>query len=161
MPQIESQPSHEASEQEQNEIVITKEMLGGLDDEEEAPQYYRGMDVHDAFLALFGKLKLEGKSDNVTSSLQDAIMYAPTARDKNGEEFLCAAGVDLLQGAKIKNSHIGRQTQFIADGFAFAQDIIIRKKGKEAGNPGKVIYMSPKQFLEWYNKNINIKKIEV
>lgn len=147
------------TKEQKSEIKITKEMLATLDDEEEASQFYRGMKVREAFLALFGKLELRAENDNVTVSLPDAIPYAPTSQDQKGNKFLCVAGIDMLPGAEIKNSHLGRTTQFQASGRAIARDIVIRLAGKEPGKPSKVIYMNPKEFLGWYDKNIE--KIEV
>lgn len=142
-----------------SEAKITREMLSLLESEEEAPQFYRGMNVRDAFLALFGQLELRAENDNVTSSLPDAISYAPTSQDQKGNKFLCVAGIDMFPGAEIKNSHLGRITQFQASGRAIARAIVIRFAGKEPGRPGGVIYMTPQEFMNWYDKNVE--KIEM
>lgn len=143
-----------------SEAKITREMLDMLKDEEEAPQFYRGVGAREAFLALFGKLELRAENDNVTSSLPDAIPYAPTSQDQKGKKFLCVAGIDMFPGAEIKNSHLGRITQFQANGRAIARAIVIRFAGKEPGRPGEVIYMTPQEFMNWYDKNMEKIAIE-
>lgn len=86
-----------------------------LPDYEEPGSFYRGLNIKDALLSLFGKLKLEaepddlvGTRDNATINAMGAIAYGRAAETKDGKKFICAIGFDPLPETHVEPSRLGR-----------------------------------------------------
>lgn len=146
-----------------SEREITKEKIETLPDWEESGSFYRGVKVQDALWAIFGKLELKanpksgivGSRDNASLNLHEAIYFADSSETKNGQKFLCAIGFDLLPGAKVENSFLGRSTFMRVSGPVRATEVVVRFAGKELGKPAKKVkYFSPKKFYQWYKEAI-------
>lgn len=127
----------------------------------EPSSFYRGLDIKDAFLSLFGKLKLEsdpgdivGQRDNATINSVDAVAHGRASLTKDGKKFICAIGFDPMPGSSVESSKLGRWNQFRISGFVIAREIIVRFAGNKPGKPGKVKVFSPKSFYSWYIENV-------
>jgi len=159
--QIEKIPSRSEKRINAKEEIFEK-ASEKLSNYEELGSFYRGLNVEDAFLSLFGKLKLEsdrtggtiGQRDNATINSTDAIAYGRTSLTKDGKKFICAVGFDPVPGSHIESSKLGRWNQFRINGFIIAREVLVRFAGKKPGKPGRVQIFSPKSFYEWYKENV-------
>jgi hypothetical protein len=144
------------------EIEVKPERIEALLNSSQPGLFYRGVKAEDAFLSVFGKLKLNahpegeviGARDNATINMSEAVQFSRTSQTKANRKFLCAIGFDPLPNALIEKSCLGRATQFRVTGDVAATEVVVRFAGKEPGKPGKAILMSPQKFAKWYLKNI-------
>jgi len=147
-------------------INISEKEIKQLPDYQEAPAFYRGLLVKDAFKSLFSQLELKSNPkqdiikdrDNATINDRDAIAYAPSSVNKNNKRFLCAIGFNPVGGIEILPSRLNNPNQFRVNGKVRASEIIIRPAGKKPGQPGKTKFLSPKEFFYWYRENIDLEK---
>ncbi len=130
---------------------------------EEPGSFYRGMSVNDVLLSLFGRLKLEanpddliGERDNATINANNAIKYGRTSETKEGKKFICAIGFDLLPGAKVEPSRLGRWNQYKINGLVIAKEIFVRFAGKKPGKPSMIQTFSPRDFYIWCKENVRL-----
>ena len=148
------------------EKEISKEEIKKLPDETEPGTYYRGMNAEDAIKSIFGKLNLDanpkysnlGERDNATVNLHESVYFSPTSKTNKNKEFLCSVGFDPFPNTKIEGSYLGRNTHARITGPIIGKEIFIRFAGKKPGQPSKLVkHFSPKEFYEWYQKNMNQK----
>jgi len=147
----------------ETEKELTPEKIELLPDWEEPGSFYRGVTAQEAVGGILGKLRIDanpaddpvGRRDNACLNLQDAIYLSrQTSQTKYGRKFMCAIGFDPLPGAEIEPSFLGRSTFIRFTGTPNITEIVLRFAGKEPGKPGQARHFSPKEFYEWYQKNI-------
>ncbi len=145
------------------EREINPDKVKTLPDWEEPGAYYRGVKAEDAFMAIFGELKLDahpkediiGTHDNASVNHDEAVYFSPTSGTNKGKKFLCAIGFIPLPTAKIEDSFLGKSTFARITGPVLAREVVLRFAGRKPGQPQKrVKYFSPKEFYLWYKENV-------